>query len=29
MIFVRLEGCWFGDGKVYFDVMSGGVVRVG
>ncbi len=27
--FARLEGCWFGNGKVYFDATSGGASEVG
>lgn len=27
--FARLEGCWFGNGKVYFDATSGGAMDVG
>lgn len=28
-MFARLEGCWFGNGKVYFDATSGGGEKVG
>lgn len=27
--FARLEGCWYGSGKVYFDATSGGGSKVG
>ncbi len=27
--FARLEGCWFGNGKVYFDATSGGQAEAG
>ncbi len=27
--FARLEGCWFGDGKVFFDATSGGAAEAG
>ncbi|MEM8680070.1 MAG: alkaline phosphatase PhoX, partial [Planctomycetota bacterium] len=27
--FARLEGCWFGNGKVYFDATSGGDAEAG
>jgi len=27
--FARLEGCWFGNGKVYFDATSGGAAQCG
>jgi len=28
-MFARLEGCWFGNGCVYFDATSGGAARAG
>lgn len=28
-MFSRLEGCWYGDGQIYFDATSGGAARAG
>ncbi|MEX0692530.1 MAG: alkaline phosphatase PhoX [Gemmatimonadales bacterium] len=28
-VFTRLEGCWWGDGAVYFDATNGGEARLG
>lgn len=27
--FSRLEGCWYGNGKIYFDATSGGAIQAG
>lgn len=28
-MFSRLEGCWFGDGQIYFDATNGGAAKAG